>query len=136
MPAKKLFCLLLKVYYIIIFFIVISLFNLSAFSVERVEFVRQLSGKNLKSVIFTSTDPQGYLYVLNEKEHRVQVLDPTGNTDRSFGEKGDKSGYLQEPSRLIIDQDNNIYVLDTGNNRVQVFDSSGNFLNKFGKNYI
>lgn len=94
--------------------------------------------------------PQGNVYVVDSDNHRVQILDPSGNLLGQWGsncnldtqlgcEDPDGSGPLalgdgqfQEPWGIAVDAEGRVYVADTWNHRVQVFDAGGTFLTKWG----
>jgi DNA-binding beta-propeller fold protein YncE len=75
----------------------------------------------------------GRIYVTDQYNNRVQVLDPEGNSLFAFGEPGRAPGQLSEAIGIEIDEYENIYVADSINSRVQVFDQDGNFLSAFGE---
>jgi DNA-binding beta-propeller fold protein YncE len=75
----------------------------------------------------------GNIYVSDQFNYRVQVLDPEGEPLFAFGSRGSAPGQLREPIGLEVDEFENIYVSDSQNSRVQVFDSKGNFLTAFGE---
>ncbi len=94
------------------------------------------------------------LYVANEDDNQIVVLDFNFNPQFTFGtpcvapdipgqgcvdpdgagplEVGD--GQFNEVANLAYDPDGRIIAADTGNDRIQVFDLDGNFLFKFGSN--
>ncbi|HSJ54899.1 MAG TPA: flippase activity-associated protein Agl23 [Anaerolineae bacterium] len=94
--------------------------------------------------------PEGNVYVVDSDNHRVQVLDPSGNVLRQWGSNcnmdtqlgcvdpdGDGplamgDGQFQEPWGIAVDAEGRAYVADTWNHRVQVFDADGTFLTKWG----
>lgn len=76
--------------------------------------------------------PLGNLYVADTDNHRVQVLDPSGNFVRSIGSYGSLQGLFNTPQGIGIDASGLIYVADTLNHRVQVFNGGGGFLYAFG----
>jgi DNA-binding beta-propeller fold protein YncE len=75
----------------------------------------------------------GRIYVSDQYNYRIQVLDSAGKPLFAFGDKGSGPGQLREPIGLEIDEFENIYVSDSQNSRIQVFDKNGKFLNAFGE---
>lgn len=75
----------------------------------------------------------GRIYVSDQYNYRIQVLDPTGDPLFAFGERGSEPGQLREPIGVEVDEFENVYVADSQNSRVQVFDKDGNFLTEFGE---
>lgn len=76
--------------------------------------------------------PDGYLYVADTGNHRLQVFDAEGNLVRQWGGQGRAEGQFNEPWGVAVGGDGNVYVADTWNHRIQVFDSQGNFLRQWG----
>ncbi len=76
----------------------------------------------------------GNIYVADQYNNRVQVLDPNGNPLLAFGSAGSGPGQLLQPIGIEVDDKENVYVADSINSRVQVFDKNGNFLTSFGEN--
>ncbi|MEM7309299.1 MAG: NHL repeat-containing protein [Planctomycetota bacterium] len=77
------------------------------------------------------------LYVVDEAEHRVRVLNPAGEELRSFGSKGLGATELYRPRGIGIDERGRVLVLDHGNHRGQAFGRSGEFLLAFGsRSYV
>lgn len=75
----------------------------------------------------------GRIYVSDQYNNRVQVLDPEGNTLFAFGEEGTEPGQFNEAIGIEVDEFENLYVADSQNSRVQVFDEEGNFISQFGE---
>ena len=75
----------------------------------------------------------GRIYIGDQYNYRIQVLDEEGNFLFAFGERGSEPGQLREPIGVEVDEHDNIYVADSQNSRVQVFDKDGNFLTSYGE---
>ena len=75
----------------------------------------------------------GNIFVADQYNNRVQVLDPNGNPLLAFGSAGSGPGQLLQPIGIEVDDQENVYVADSINSRVQVFDKNGNFLTSYGE---
>lgn len=75
----------------------------------------------------------GRVYVSDQFNNRIKVLDQEGNNLFSFGTPGNGPGQFGEPIGVELDEFDNIYIADSRNSRVQVFDKEGNFLTSFGQ---
>ena len=73
-------------------------------------------------------DSEGFLYVADWRNDRIQKFTQDGEFVAKFGESGDGEGQFNRPSGLAVDSDGNMYVADWGNQRVQALDSDGNFI--------
>ena len=78
-----------------------------------------------------AVDSEGFFYVADCWNHRVQKFSYDANKDgswsfiNSFGSYGDNAGKFNEPYDIATSKDR-IYVLDRCNHRIQVFDKEGN----------
>ena len=83
-----------------------------------------------------SFDSDGYVYVADSGNNRIQVLKYENGKlkfSRKFGEFGNEKGKIYCPSGICVDKiENRIYVTEDGNHRVSVFTHSGEFLTAFG----
>jgi 6-phosphogluconolactonase (cycloisomerase 2 family) len=80
-------------------------------------------------------DANGYVYVVDSGNNRVQVFDADGNYLNQWGTSGSGDGEFNGPTGIAVDDANNVvYVMDTGNDRVQKFDTSGNYIDQWGVN--
>lgn len=78
-------------------------------------------------------DAEENLYVVDQANNRVQVLDRRGQYVREWGGRGFAAGRFDTPGGIAIDPSSgNLFVVDTLNHRVQKFDSRGTFLKSFG----
>ena len=75
----------------------------------------------------------GRIYIADQHNHRIQILNPDLTFFSSFGSCGSGDGQFQCPLDVAYDSTGNVYVADAGNNRVQVFTAEGSFLRKLGK---
>ena len=77
--------------------------------------------------------PNGNIYVADSFNHRIQVLDPSGQYRFSWGGvQGSEDGQFNEPWGVAVGPDGKVYVADTWNHRVQIFDADGNFIRSIG----
>ncbi len=79
-----------------------------------------------------AVDGQGQVYVIDTRNHRVQVFGADGQFLRTWGSQGAAPGQFQEPWGIAVDESGNVYVADTWNHRIQKFDSQGQFLLQWG----
>jgi DNA-binding beta-propeller fold protein YncE len=77
-------------------------------------------------------DDQGYLFVTDTFNNRVQVFDHDGTFVRRFGTWGRDPGQLIKPRGIAIDAEGRVFVTEIGGNRLQVFDREGRHLAAFG----
>ncbi|NMG19251.1 scytonemin biosynthesis PEP-CTERM protein ScyF [Brasilonema bromeliae] len=75
----------------------------------------------------------GNIYIADQFNNRVQVLDPNGKPLFTFGSAGSGPGQLLQPIGIEVDDQENVYVADSINSRVQVFDKNGKFLTNYGQ---
>ncbi|MFC1529788.1 NHL repeat-containing protein [Gemmatimonadota bacterium] len=73
-------------------------------------------------------DDAGNIYVLDSKNHRVQVFNKDLDYVRSFGRQGQGPGEFQRVDCIDLDDSGNVYVGDPGNGRIEVFDPEGLYL--------
>ena len=71
--------------------------------------------------IAVAFSPDGDMYVSDNHNQRIQVLDVNGHFVRDFGR-----GQLNNPGNLVITADGDVLVADCGNDRVAVFCGRGN----------
>lgn len=75
----------------------------------------------------------GFLWVVDTGNYRVQKLTRAGEPVWSIGGAGDAPGDLAMPKGLAFDVDGHLYVVDGRFENVQVFDMSGRLLLVFGQ---
>ncbi len=75
----------------------------------------------------------GNIFVSDQFNNRVQVLDPDGKPLLTFGTQGSEPGQFLQPIGIEVDDQENIYVADSINSRVQVFDKNGKFMTAYGQ---
>ena len=73
------------------------------------------------------------IYIADNGNHRIQILNPDLTFSSSFGSKGSDNGQFQSPLDVAFDNTGNVYVADLNNYRIQVFTAEGTYLRKFGK---
>ena len=70
--------------------------------------------------------------ILEQGNHRIQILNMDLTHSSSFGVSGSGDGQFSNPYDIAFDSINNHYIVDHGNHRIQVFTPDGKFLRKFG----
>ena len=80
-----------------------------------------------------ATDQQGFLYVSDTSNARIQKFQPDGTPLLKWGRDGGYDGAMFYPRGIAVDFVGNIFVADEGNHRIQKFDARGNYLLKWGK---
>lgn len=75
----------------------------------------------------------GFLWVVDTGNYRVQKLTAAGESVLAIGRAGDAPGDLAMPKGLAMDGEGHLYVVDGRFENVQVFDAEGRFLLVFGE---
>ena len=70
----------------------------------------------------------GHIFVSEQSNHRVQVLNADLTYSHCFGSKGAQLGEFNTPRGIAIDAGGMVYVADCYNNRVQKFTPEGKLL--------
>ena len=73
------------------------------------------------------------VYIADQNNHRIQILNPDLTFSSSFGSHGSNNGQFQWPLGVAFDSTGNVYVTDANNHCIQVFTAKGKFLRKFGE---
>ena len=76
--------------------------------------------------------PDGYLYVADACNHRIQVFDKEGKLIRHWGKPGSGVAELQYPYDLAFGPNGDLYVAEFGNHRVQRFSPVGEWRAAWG----
>jgi len=79
-----------------------------------------------------AVDREGYVYVADTWNDRVQKFTSTGSFVTKWGGSGSEAGQLDMPAAIAVDGAGYVYVADWKNNRVQKFTSTGTFVAKWG----
>jgi DNA-binding beta-propeller fold protein YncE len=66
-------------------------------------------------------DSEGYIYVSDVNNHRIQKFSVNGDFISTFGNESEGNGQFIELEGIDVDSEGNIYVVDTGKFRIQVF---------------
>ena len=72
------------------------------------------------------------VYIVDNGNCRIQVLNPDFSYCNSFGTEGSNTGEFNEPYDLATDSIGNVYVAERKNHRIQVFTVGGMYLRQFG----
>ncbi|MBF4692419.1 6-bladed beta-propeller [Fusibacter ferrireducens] len=93
-----------------------------------------------------AVDDEGYAYVTDTANHRVQKFDSSGNLVDKWGGNGGDGGPMSYgiyywqftvPKQICYDKYyDNLVIADTGNSRIQVFSKNGTWLSNFGYGHL
>ena len=77
----------------------------------------------------------GYVYIADTWNHRIQKFSAEGDYLTSWGHFGqmETNEAFWGPRDVAVDHFGNIYVSDTGNKRIVVFNSQGDYITEFGE---
>ena len=82
-------------------------------------------------IAFNTTNNK--IYVADQFNDRVQVLNPDLTFYKSFGAYGSSKGRFLYPAGVSCDETGKVFIADWLNHRIQVFTAEGRFLKSFGK---
>ncbi len=82
------------------------------------------------------TDDSGRIYVLDTKQHRVEVFDSAGNHLRMIGQRGGGPGEIQDPSQVYVLPDGSIGVSDYGKRAVVRWSADGSVLPEYALSFF
>ena len=113
---------------------------------ESTVFVMTRAGQKVKALFQAGSGPgdlnrpkgiarspkNGWFYVVDRYNFRVQYFDADGNVKGQWGSQGSRPGEFYLARGIAIDAGGDVYVADTYNHRVQVFTADGKFLRAFG----
>ena len=74
------------------------------------------------------------IYVCENSNHRIQILNSDFTFSSSFGSLGSGNGQFEFPWGVTTHSSGCVYVVDAGNSCIKIFTEEGRFLRKFGKN--
>lgn len=81
---------------------------------------------------YVTVDAQGFVYVSDTLNSRVQKFDADGKFVTTFGQLGTNWGEFDKPKGVAVDSFGNLYVADSGWSNVQIFNPKGQVLLFFG----
>ncbi|KAG2378647.1 hypothetical protein C9374_008286 [Naegleria lovaniensis] len=72
------------------------------------------------------------IYLCDQDNHRIQVLNSHGEYVRQFGVYGRAPGQFNGPRNITASLDGQLIITDRNNHRVQIFTKNGQFVKTFG----
>lgn len=108
-----------------------KIFLIKMKSQQFLPFAQHIDLKQPTGLAFNEKNRQ--LYVAETGNHRILVLDSSGQIIRIIGERGAKAGQFNYPTHLWLDSRGLLFVVDALNFRVQIFSTDGTFLMMFGE---
>jgi hypothetical protein len=79
-----------------------------------------------------AVDRDGYVYVSEWRNFRVQKFAGDGTFVTAWGALGTGDGEFYDPTGISVGADGTVFVAEWSNHRIQMFTSDGDFLGKFG----
>ena len=73
------------------------------------------------------------IYVADDRNHRIQILNPDLTFYSKFGSRGSGNGQFNHPWDIAFDSSGNAYIADKDNHHIQVFTEEGRYVRQFGK---
>ncbi len=80
-----------------------------------------------------TTDGNGYIYVADSGNHRIQKFTSDGKFVTRWGKEGQGNGEFKDPRGIAADSRGFLFVTDRKNHRVQKFTGDGEFVIQWGK---
>lgn len=105
----------------------LNVYNLSTNSYEESWGSPGQGRRQFRFPFLIDVSEQGYVFVVEPINTRVQVLNPNGKFVNFIGAWGVKPGQLFRPKGVVVFQDR-VFVTDSYLGRVQIFDVRGDFL--------
>lgn len=93
----------------------------------------QLPSKNCFYESDLTLDKNGFIYVADAGNNRIQKLTSKGEFIATFGSKGSSPGQLHKPTGITVDDNGLLYVTESGNHRISIFTNDGKFVRCFGE---
>lgn len=79
-----------------------------------------------------AVDDDGFVYVVDNANDRIQRFSPDGVFVSSWGKSGSGTSELSSPEKISISSDGTVFVVDAGNRRMQSFTREGSFVATWG----
>ncbi len=96
---------------------------------EPVRTMTRFGGQTLRMPADLRMGPDGYLYIADDGNKRVLVIDKEGNLIKQVGDKST----LKSARGVFVDDALNVYVADENGRKVVVFDKDGNVTREYTK---
>ncbi len=101
------------------------------FPLEREVVLGEADSLAILQVADVAMGEDGRLYLVDNYQHCVHVVDGQGRRVGKLGRLGQGPGELKSPAGVLLSPRGEVLVADAGNSRVCVWDSSGSFLRTF-----
>ncbi len=107
--------------------------RISVFDTEKFSLIQHIGKVGKEPGEFSAptnvaVDREGNLYVSDNLNYRIQVLNRRGRFLRAFGEVGNGPGFFARPKGVAVDSEGHIYVVDGEFNNLQIFNQMGETL--------
>ena len=79
-----------------------------------------------------AVDFQKFVYIADEKNHRIIKYTNDGRFIKQWGVKGSDKGQFNRVKDIVFDRKQSLYAVDSNNNRIQQFTLDGEFVHSWG----
>jgi len=112
--------------------------HIKVFALKDGQFITQFGERGWQEGLFNfptniAVGKDGYVYIVDTGNHRVQVFDKHYDYYDDFGTLGTHPGQFRRPKGITLDSDNNIYVIDSDFNNFQIFNQEYQILMPVGR---
>lgn len=101
--------------------------NLPIYQLEEMEVLSDQADLLMGRPVFTEIDSEGNRLIMDLSSFEILVYDEQGTYHNSFGREGSGPGEFQQPSYMMLGENDTLYVSDNTRNSLIVYSKSSDF---------